>query len=74
MNINNDNPCFDKKTRTSCPDRCVGCASSCKRWEAYVTERDAQYKQNMEGKETDAYMIERHQKVRKALKKHGIRR
>lgn len=25
-------PCFNEKTRTDCPKRCVGCKSSCAEW------------------------------------------
>lgn len=38
-----NNPCFDEKTRKSCPDRHCGCAIKCERWAAYVAERDAEY-------------------------------
>ena len=28
-------PCYEPKTRTDCPKRCVGCKSYCKAWAEY---------------------------------------
>ena len=40
------NPCYDKPTRTDCPNRKAGCGASCPKWAAYVEERDRRYKEN----------------------------
>ena len=37
------NPCYDKPTRTDCPNRKAGCGASCPKWAAYVVERDRKY-------------------------------
>ena len=34
-----DNPCFDKKTKTDCPDRSVGCSITCTKWAEYTKRR-----------------------------------
>lgn len=42
-------PCYDKKTRTDCPDRYmnaetgIGCKSTCEKWKAYEEQRNKQY-------------------------------
>lgn len=38
-----DNPCYDKTTKTDCPERYPGCGATCEKWAAYVVERDAEY-------------------------------
>lgn len=38
-----DNPCYDRKTKTSCNKRCAGCALTCEDWQDYVKRRDANY-------------------------------
>ena len=37
------NPCYDKKTKTDCPDRKPGCGANCEKWAEYVKLRDAEY-------------------------------
>ena len=36
-------PCYDDKTKTSCPRRCAECATTCKEWAEYVKKRDYNY-------------------------------
>ena len=36
-------PCYDRETKTDCPDRCGGCQVNCEKWQAYVVERDKGY-------------------------------
>ena len=38
-----DNPCYNKATKTDCPDRHSGCGATCEKWAAYVVKRDAEY-------------------------------
>ena len=38
-----DNPCYNKSTKTDCPDRTEGCAITCPKWTKYVEERDKYY-------------------------------
>lgn len=38
-------PCYDKGSKTDCPDRHVGCASTCPKWAEYVENRDEEYRQ-----------------------------
>lgn len=40
-----ENPCYDRKTQTSCPWRCEGCHITCPEWKAYLVKRDEMYKQ-----------------------------
>ena len=40
-------PCYNIETHTDCPDRKGGCTVGCKKWAAYVTERDKQYGERM---------------------------
>jgi hypothetical protein len=67
-----DNPCFDKKTRTSCPERCCGCASTCEKWAEYTEHRNKRYDRNREGLDrlTDHYEIERDIKIKKKMERH----
>ena len=37
------NPCYNKLTKTDCPDRKSGCGATCKKWADYVRERDEEY-------------------------------
>lgn len=39
----NVNPCYDRKTKTDCPNRCAGCSLNCSEWEAYAKERNDEY-------------------------------
>lgn len=39
-----NNPCFDTKTRQSCPDRHCGCAIKCEKWAEYLKKREYIYK------------------------------
>lgn len=36
-------PCFNEETKTDCPDRCQGCASTCEKWAKYIEARDEEY-------------------------------
>ena len=36
-------PCYNRQTKTDCPDRCSGCQRACEKWQAYVVERDKAY-------------------------------
>ena len=40
---NLESPCYDRKTKTDCPDRCGGCQVKCEKWQAYVVERQKVY-------------------------------
>jgi hypothetical protein len=46
-----DSPCYDRKTKTDCPRRCVGCAENCPEWADYVKRRDEHYKERMRRQE-----------------------
>ena len=39
-----DSPCWDKETKTDCPDRAAGCAAHCDRWLEYTVERNKDYR------------------------------
>ena len=36
-------PCYNKETKTDCPDRRVACGASCPKWAAYIAEREKIY-------------------------------
>lgn len=37
------NPCYNTETKTDCPKRCAGCATTCEKWKTYLIEREAVY-------------------------------
>lgn len=39
------NPCYDKPTKTDCPERKPGCGANCPKWAKYVEERNQLYKE-----------------------------
>ena len=43
-----NNPCYNKKTKTDCQKRCVGCAKDCPEWTEYVRQRDVKYEERKE--------------------------
>lgn len=40
-------PCYDVKTKTDCPDRKVGCHTTCEKWKEHIAEREHVYQQRM---------------------------
>lgn len=36
-------PCYDSKTCTNCPDRHVGCRSTCPEWKRYEAMKQKEY-------------------------------
>lgn len=42
-----ENPCYDRATKTSCPDRCGGCQLNCPKWKAYEVKRDELYRKRL---------------------------
>lgn len=38
------NPCYNKETKTDCPDRKAGCGGSCTKWLEYEKNRNEGYK------------------------------
>ena len=40
-----ENPCYNRQTKTDCPDRKCGCQVTCPKWAKYVEERDKEYEQ-----------------------------
>ena len=61
-------PCYDEKTRTDCPRRCVGCKISCPEWAEWVTiherERAEMHKRRRQERDADGFMIEQGKRVR----------
>lgn len=39
------NPCYNTQTKTDCPKRCAGCATTCPEWAKYTQERNKMYEQ-----------------------------
>lgn len=37
------NPCYDMNTQSDCPDRHVGCAVNCTKWNEYIKLREDEY-------------------------------
>ena len=52
-----DCPCYNKLTKTSCPDRIEGCAVTCPKWAAYVKERDKNYIDRARAKKEQGIMF-----------------
>lgn len=49
-------PCYNRVTKTDCPDRSVTCHGTCKKWAEYEAERDVEYRHRLaNSKFTDAY-------------------
>lgn len=64
------NPCYNPKTRTDCPNRCVGCARTCSKWAEYKKARDEVYenrKVNFEAEQIRHVQI--HKREKEVLKK-----
>ena len=38
-----DNPCYDRKTKTDCPERKAYCGVDCPKWKAYEEARAQEY-------------------------------
>ena len=60
------NPCYNKETKTDCPERYPGCGADCPKWAAYVVKRDAEYIQrqiqyNQDRERISNYKGRRHQ-------------
>lgn len=53
-----ESPCFDKKTKTDCPDRHKGCANTCSRWATYVSERDKEYQRRRRMSDANGALID----------------
>ena len=65
-----ENPCYDRKTETSCPRRCEGCQINCPEWKAYLVKRDEMYKNRQIKYEARSVVEEqRNQLATKSLKK-----
>ena len=63
------NPCYNKETKTDCPDRYSGCGADCPKWAAYVVKRDAEYiKRHIENAE------KRHRISNRKARKHQEKR
>ena len=45
------NPCYDRNTKSDCPDRKAGCAAKCPEWAAYVEERERMYKKRKDNRD-----------------------
>lgn len=41
------NPCYDKETKTDCPDRKPGCQIDCKKWKEYSVDREKRYEKRI---------------------------
>lgn len=61
------NPCYDIKTKTSCPDRHSGCAITCPKWADYEKARAAVYDKRKVSFETDDIVFKQQ---RKRTEKH----
>ena len=54
-----ENPCYDSNSGRSCPDRCAGCSTKCKKWKKYVSKRNSEYAKQDKDKMLDSYEITR---------------
>ena len=67
------NPCYDVKTKTSCPDRCNGCAVTCPKWAAYEKARTEVYDKRKDEFNRDAVRFARHHKIEEKYLKNKQR-
>ena len=74
---NLESPCYDRETKTDCPDRCGGCQIKCERWQAYVVERQKVYDKRLSDFHANAVICEssydahiRHIKKQQRLKRY----
>lgn len=68
------NPCYNKETKTDCPDRHPGCGATCEKWAEYVKLRDAEYETRHREAAQERYRISnlkgrKHQEVKFGAKK-----
>lgn len=63
-------PCFDEKTRTDCPKRCVGCKTSCPAWAEWLIiharEKDEIRRKKYQDSEVNSFLIEQGKRVQAA--------
>ena len=68
-----DNPCYDKKTKTSCSKRCAGCLIGCQDWADYVMGRNQHYSDLHEQKSQmnliDSYECSRTKRIQRGKHK-----
>ena len=68
-------PCYDKRTRTDCPKRCVGCKSSCAAWAAWliVHEQEREKTRKAKQNEADDFLIGQTDRVKLARHRDYMR-
>ena len=63
------NPCFNKKTGTDCPNRTLGCHTTCEKWITYEKNRDEDYKKKEKQRQKNVadfeYLTRKYKKFRR---------
>lgn len=65
-----ESPCYDRKTKTDCPDRCPGCSATCEEWKKYEKKRNKEYEQRHRQKEDLGLHIDHVMRQNYKNKKH----
>lgn len=68
-----ENPCYNRKTKESCPDRKAKCAVACKKWQEYTEKRDKEYQENLQKRAEERTFIELKNRL-KVIEEHSRRR
>lgn len=53
--IHSSSPCFNKETKTDCPNRHAGCAINCEKWAEWEERKQSIYMSNKN--KNEAYLI-----------------
>ena len=69
-----ENPCYDRNTKTSCPDRHEGCAVDCPKWAEYLKKRDAEYKRRDEMFEVESIRLAHVNKIERKTQMRLMRK
>jgi hypothetical protein len=65
-------PCFDRETRTDCPDRHAGCAATCPKWAEYEQQKNERYAERKQRARDDTnYILVRGHGMGKYRKDHA---
>jgi len=62
-------PCYNRKTRTDCPRRAVGCRATCPEWQEYEVAHAAENAARAKAKAQEAGLYEHYHAVRKRVRK-----
>lgn len=65
-----ENPCYNRRTKESCPNRHGGCSVTCEKWQEYLSRRNQRYQEKAQEQETKRTFID----FKRNLIKHSNKR